>query len=146
MAAAVSAVWQPTIIVLMHRYTPGNSDLEAALVSSWKNMANGICTIQPRILSYFPEESLDPKGCYSIRCLCFGSRPVHKMRVCKGCWNVRYCSKRCQKEYGFSSHRHLSLLMFQEGTGRTIELHARLATRREKINSTDIGVQVSEGY
>ena len=35
-------------------------------------------------------------GCSWTGCICFGSKPNHTMRVCKGCCLVVYCSQRCQ--------------------------------------------------
>lgn len=34
-------------------------------------------------------------GCSWIQCLC-SLAPHHKMKVCKGCWQVRYCGSQCQ--------------------------------------------------
>ncbi|EKM57263.1 uncharacterized protein PHACADRAFT_254940 [Phanerochaete carnosa HHB-10118-sp] len=35
-------------------------------------------------------------GCAWRECLCFGERPYHKLRVCKRCKKVMYCSIKCQ--------------------------------------------------
>lgn len=39
-------------------------------------------------------------GCYFAECLCYGKKPAQKRPrcVCKGCWSVKYCGKRCQKK------------------------------------------------
>lgn len=37
------------------------------------------------------------KGCRWKECLCFGERPHHKLRKCKRCLKVLYCSTKCQK-------------------------------------------------
>lgn len=29
-------------------------------------------------------------------CLCSVHRPIHRLRVCKGCWRVAYCNAKCQ--------------------------------------------------
>lgn len=37
------------------------------------------------------------KSCRWKECLCsWDEKPPHRMRVCKGCWRVCYCSTRCQ--------------------------------------------------
>ncbi|EKM57268.1 uncharacterized protein PHACADRAFT_254948 [Phanerochaete carnosa HHB-10118-sp] len=36
-------------------------------------------------------------GCAWRECLCSGERPLHKLRMCKGCENVLYCSTKCQR-------------------------------------------------
>ena len=48
----------------------------------------------------FQQEYWDPKPwetCHYSWCICNGMRPCHKMKVCKGCWSVRYCCMKCQK-------------------------------------------------
>ena len=47
------------------------------------------------------------KGCNYYRCICNDVPPCHKMKVCKGCWRVRYCCAECQKRCAHSSHMHL---------------------------------------
>lgn len=39
------------------------------------------------------------KRCFWQSCCCCTPFPphVHKLRVCRGCWRVLYCSTRCQK-------------------------------------------------
>lgn len=37
------------------------------------------------------------KRCQWRDCFCTYHQPEHSMRVCKGCWKSRYCSKKCQK-------------------------------------------------
>ena len=44
------------------------------------------------IMPYPPWETC---GCQS--CLCSERKPCHKLRVCKGCWKIFYCSAKCQK-------------------------------------------------
>ncbi|KAJ3519136.1 hypothetical protein NM688_g9347 [Phlebia brevispora] len=33
--------------------------------------------------------------CHLAGCACSGVKPPHQLRVCKGCWQVEYCSKYC---------------------------------------------------
>ena len=35
--------------------------------------------------------------CAWSKCLCSIYKPVHALRVCKGCWRVAYCGPKCQK-------------------------------------------------
>ncbi|KAJ3550537.1 hypothetical protein NM688_g5058 [Phlebia brevispora] len=37
--------------------------------------------------------------CRFAGCACSGIKPSHKLRVCKGCWQVQYCSSYCQTLY-----------------------------------------------
>lgn len=37
--------------------------------------------------------------CSWKNCLCGDMHPLHCMRICTGCWVVRYCGKQCQTQY-----------------------------------------------
>ena len=37
------------------------------------------------------------KRCAWRECLCFGDRPNHRLRMCKRCTKVLYCSSKCQR-------------------------------------------------
>lgn len=39
------------------------------------------------------------KRCAWRECLCFGERPQHNLKKCKGCSTALYCSAKCQKRY-----------------------------------------------
>lgn len=39
------------------------------------------------------------RGCGWHLCVCNDMQPCHSMRVCKGCWKIRYCSSVCQKKW-----------------------------------------------
>ena len=48
----------------------------------------------------FQQKYWDPKPwetCHNLQCICNSMRLCHKMKVCKGCWGVRYCCTKCQK-------------------------------------------------
>lgn len=50
------------------------------------------------LTNYVTTEELS-QGCFFPECLCYGEKPLHGIRrVCKGCWSVYYCGKRCQKK------------------------------------------------
>ena len=38
-------------------------------------------------------------GCFWRKCLCHDARPLHHMKVCKGCGLATYCSEFCQDKY-----------------------------------------------
>lgn len=40
-------------------------------------------------------EELLHQGCHYFSCLCFGSKPRHRLYVCKGCRKASYCSRQC---------------------------------------------------
>lgn len=35
------------------------------------------------------------KACHFSGCICSDMHPFHKLMVCKGCWNVKYCCREC---------------------------------------------------
>ena len=37
-------------------------------------------------------------GCFNVECLCYGRRPLHKLRECKRCQTAHYCDKECQRK------------------------------------------------
>ncbi|CAL1715254.1 unnamed protein product [Somion occarium] len=37
------------------------------------------------------------KACHWDECLCHNMHPRHPMKICKGCWNARYCCTKCQR-------------------------------------------------
>ena len=37
-------------------------------------------------------------GCFNVECLCYGLKPLHKLRGCKRCQTARYCNKECQRK------------------------------------------------
>ena len=52
------------------------------------------------------------RGCNYGRCVCNDVPPCHKMKVCRGCWRVRYCGVKCQKRYAsiFPLFHHIYIL------------------------------------
>ena len=49
-------------------------------------------------ICYFPGYGDHHHSCYYENCMCSHKQPLHSLRVCKGCWRVLYCGKRCQVE------------------------------------------------
>ncbi|KIP09034.1 hypothetical protein PHLGIDRAFT_351151 [Phlebiopsis gigantea 11061_1 CR5-6] len=43
-----------------------------------------------------PRSQARGKRCGWRECLCFGDRPSHRLKVCKRCTKVFYCSAKCQ--------------------------------------------------
>ena len=37
-------------------------------------------------------------GCFNVECLCYGLKPLHKLRECKRCRTAHYCNKECQRK------------------------------------------------
>lgn len=37
--------------------------------------------------------------CAWKNCLCNVHKPIHRLRVCRGCWQVAYCNAKCQRRY-----------------------------------------------
>ncbi|CAL1711730.1 unnamed protein product [Somion occarium] len=54
------------------------------------------------------------KHCHRKDCLCHRAKPGHSLRVCKGCWRVLYCSRRCQQR-DWQNHK-LRCRRIQEGS------------------------------
>lgn len=37
-------------------------------------------------------------GCHNSHCICNIVSPCHGLKVCKGCWKVKYCCIACQRK------------------------------------------------
>lgn len=56
--------------------------------------------------------------CTSKKCPCYGKRPCHKLRVCKGCYQRFYCNAKCQaSKVPFNPFYVLALTCSYAGTG-----------------------------
>ncbi|GJE93128.1 hypothetical protein PsYK624_092870 [Phanerochaete sordida] len=76
--------------------------LRDAALEAWLNLGRG-AGLDVRKVFQPPEfilpTSLPPvlrKVCAWNECICHGVRPRHKLRACKGCFRVTYCSPQCQ--------------------------------------------------
>ncbi|KAK7683393.1 hypothetical protein QCA50_013655 [Cerrena zonata] len=54
-------------------------------------------TVQLEKRDHLPGYNAYFKSCAWRGCLCSHKRPSHHMQVCKGCWVVHYCNKKCQE-------------------------------------------------
>ncbi|CAL1711766.1 unnamed protein product [Somion occarium] len=54
---------------------------------------------------YFPGYDTCIQSCHFADCLCSHKRPLHALRVCKGCWRVYYCGRSCQIADWRAGHR-----------------------------------------
>lgn len=70
------------------------SDKARAVVTDWRKLRNAL----PR-----PSNSISApvfhslERCADNQCLCSLYKPVHRLRVCKGCYCAAYCSAQCQE-------------------------------------------------
>lgn len=66
------------------------------------------------------DERFSRVGCSWPDCLCSLS-PHHGMKICKGCWQARYCSRECQEMYVLRRHvgrfGNYSVILHIVGTG-----------------------------
>lgn len=96
---ALRSLWQKTLDQLnTYLSSCHRESYEFQLLCTWANFGGKFCSVEPITWSYFSTATPHPKACQSTYCLCFDRPSPHKMRVCKGCWQARYCSKKCQKE------------------------------------------------
>ncbi|CAL1715262.1 unnamed protein product [Somion occarium] len=45
------------------------------------------------------------KSCHNLNCICHDVKACHPLKICKGCWQVYYCSEKCQKLDWKQRHR-----------------------------------------
>ena len=57
-------------------------------------------------------------GCFWPSCICTGSKPYHKMRVCSRCLRAVYCSERCQSSTPICSFPLILLHACATGIGQ----------------------------
>ncbi|KAI0792555.1 hypothetical protein C8Q75DRAFT_753465 [Abortiporus biennis] len=85
------------------------------IIDGYKNLGKDVgFRSSPNIIE---EPDYKPGGGESYRyvryckwkeCLCSDFKPHHKLRVCKGCWTVMYCSRRCQvADWSEGGHRSI---------------------------------------
>ena len=75
------------------------------VVDFWRRLSNKMwlrpevhLRILPSILKVDPIITPQPWDvCSQGHCLCSTINRCHQMKVCKGCWKVKYCCKKCQK-------------------------------------------------
>lgn len=106
---AARVVWLPTLQEI--RALPRSRDYrERALCKNvenvWQTFGNRLGLEEPteerrrseEVRPQLPRIWPSRQGCRWRDCLCSeDAHPPHRMRVCKGCWKVFYCSTNCQK-------------------------------------------------
>lgn len=116
---ALRRVWYPTLSWLRDlktvrtrpRSRPYTPEMESSwnyAITTWESAGRhlGLSENDPSIRNQhmYPLDSeqhttsqsgWSPRSCGWRECPCYES-PVHRMRVCKGCWRTHYCSARCQ--------------------------------------------------
>ena len=75
----------------------------SSVIRAWSTLGRGLRQYSTMeldaddIANAFPEQS----RCGWVECLCSTYKPVHPLRMCKGCWTVAYCGGTCQKKCVF---------------------------------------------
>ncbi|CAL1711740.1 unnamed protein product [Somion occarium] len=101
----VGKVWRPTIEALEgHRFD--RADPRYTLLHSFLRLGR-VLQLDRRAepIPHFPGYETCVQSCHFPNCLCSNKRPMHPMRVCKGCWRVFYCGKPCQTADWKAGHR-----------------------------------------
>lgn len=107
-----SFVVQEVLIDLRRRQPPLLEDLQKLrlypddsfdcldrAIDIWKTVGDNIGLFENgrHLDNEFPKLRLSRRRCHWEKCLCHSAKPSHSMRVCKGCYRVLYCSRKCQK-------------------------------------------------
>ncbi|KAI0343408.1 hypothetical protein BDW22DRAFT_1483474 [Trametopsis cervina] len=92
----ISSTWNYLLprMLALHINDPGMKDIFARITAVWKRYGDALR------LDSIAHPSATPPGstrCAWKPCLCFQMSSVHTMKVCKGCFQVFYCTKLCQK-------------------------------------------------
>lgn len=90
------------ILIQMNEHRRDN--LMQSLVRVWQDLASDIGLSLEDVIAYEETASLAVrppawKLCNWRKCVCHEMHPCHPMKVCQGCWSVRYCSTDCQKRW-----------------------------------------------
>lgn len=114
---AMRLIWYPTLYWLRNTrelrvtsqrppYTREADEIWKLAITNWKaageylGLDESDSSVQnPTVYAHEPNTDSQlgwsPRSCAWRLCLCYGE-PVHRMRVCKGCWRAHYCTKQCQ--------------------------------------------------
>lgn len=94
-------VWYPTLKRLRASRT-SDPRRRRQITSLWAAFGRfmGLSEVEPMMTNHV-------QGCYWQKCFCRDTKPsCHSMRVCKGCWGARYCSRKCQsRDWEEGGHR-----------------------------------------
>lgn len=71
-------------------------------INKWTNLAKALElreTSWPEDITIDDSSHSHSRRCHWHDCMCSHTDPAHSIRVCKGCWQVFYCSRQCQRRY-----------------------------------------------
>ncbi|CAL1693878.1 unnamed protein product [Somion occarium] len=69
-------------------------------INKWTNLAKALElreTSWPEDITIDDSSHSHSRRCHWHDCMCSHTDPAHSIRVCKGCWQVFYCSRQCQR-------------------------------------------------
>lgn len=80
-----------------------NTSLSRELLKKWEGVAEMLDITS--LLSLSSEERATKdlelsawEVCHFGDCICHVVTPCHRIKVCKGCWRVKYCCEKCQRK------------------------------------------------
>ncbi|KAJ3536325.1 hypothetical protein NM688_g6853 [Phlebia brevispora] len=76
---------------------PAIRSRKVALLGAWSQYVRKLETYVPNLGGDHVPVVHAWETCASKACLCHGRVPHHRLRVCKGCWQVFYCNAKCQQ-------------------------------------------------
>lgn len=141
--ADVRRVWHRTCEELI-TLSPSVAHRRTQMIDLWTELGKK-CGVDVDV-PYDPNAEFEPSGsrsrgkrCAWRECLCFEDRPSHRMKLCKRCAKVFYCSAKCQTRYVFGILMSLCSTHFdiaETGTRAAIEEHVNLQARNHRYDST----------
>lgn len=81
-------------------YDEHKESIHKHALETWKTLiTNFNLDLDASVHNTLQQELCPPhwKACNWFICVCRELRPCHRMKVCKGCWRVRYCCVACQQ-------------------------------------------------
>ncbi len=87
-----------TAINAVSSIDPAVKERKRILISVWKSYTAALGIRNPMSVELAVEpSSLCPwEVCAWKACICHDKKAGHRLRVCKGCWQVYYCDNKCQ--------------------------------------------------
>ena len=87
--------WQAALDEMVRRQIGQRDPNWRQFLAAWRRIGDLIPSVPES--NETPSRAFEPlRRCGWSECLCNVHKPAHKLRVCKGCWVVAYCSKKCQ--------------------------------------------------
>ena len=94
-------IWQPTLTEL-RQIKAQDTSIQHKIVRQWLMFGHAFgFSDTPRVvpvadIDVGEYDRYERKKCHLSSCFCHKRAGAHHMRVCKGCWEVFYCSTKCQ--------------------------------------------------